>query len=97
MKRTDNSEAKNRRAYPKNVNIKTCAPSTLKFHTFSGIHETKKCWKIEFDILNSSGVIASQKYIEYIFICGGGGGGGGGRGYKWAIFSYFILLGDFIK
>ena len=27
------------------------------------INETKKCWKFELDIMNSSGVIATQIYI----------------------------------
>ena len=31
------------RAYPENANFKTCAPSTLKFYTFFGLHETKNC------------------------------------------------------
>ena len=31
--------------------MSTCAPSTLKFHTFCGLHETKRCWKFELDIL----------------------------------------------
>ena len=51
------------RAYPENANFKTCIPSTLNFYTFCGLHETKKCWKFELDILNSSGVIATQKHI----------------------------------
>ena len=40
------------RAYSENANFKTCAPSALKFHWFCGLHQTKKCWKFEFDILN---------------------------------------------
>ena len=31
------------RAYLENANFNALAPSTLKFHTFSGLHETRKC------------------------------------------------------
>ena len=31
------------RAYPENANFTTCAPSTLKFHKFGGLHQTKIC------------------------------------------------------
>ena len=47
------------RAYPENANSNTCAPNTLKFHTFCGLCETKQCFKFELDILNGSGVIAT--------------------------------------
>ena len=47
------------RAYPENANSNTCAPNTLKFHTFCGLCVTKQCFKFELDILNSSGVIAT--------------------------------------
>ena len=30
-------------AYPENANFKSCVPSILKFHTFYGLHQTKKC------------------------------------------------------
>ena len=75
------------RAYPENVNFKTFAPSSLKFHTFCDLHETKKCWKFELDILNSFGVILKmyRLYNGMLRIYLGG--------YKWAIFSYFIPLG----
>ena len=53
------------RAYSENVNFKGCAPSTLKLNSFCGLLEIKKCWKVELDILNSSGDRAAQKYIEY--------------------------------
>ena len=69
------------RAYPEN-NFKICASNILKFHKFYGLHETKKYWKYELDILNKLGVIATQKYIEDImkyWKCTGAGGGGGGE------------------
>ena len=47
------------RAYPENANSNTCAPNTLKFHTFCGLSVTKQCFKFELDILNGSGVIAT--------------------------------------
>ena len=47
------------RAYPENANPNTCAPNTLKFHTFCGLCVTKQCFKFKLDILNSSGVIAT--------------------------------------
>ena len=47
------------RAYPENANSNTCAPNTLKFHTFCGLCVTKQCFKFELDILNGSGVIAT--------------------------------------
>ena len=47
------------RAYPENANSNTCAPNTLKFHTFCGLCVTKQCFKFELDILNSSEVIAT--------------------------------------
>ena len=47
------------RANPENANFNTCAPNTLKFHTFCGLCVTKQCLKFELDILNSSGVIAT--------------------------------------
>ena len=45
------------RPYPQNANSNTCAPNTLKFHTFCGLCVTKQCFKFELDILNGSGVI----------------------------------------
>ena len=57
------------RAYPENANFKTCASSTLKFYTFCGLRGAKNYWKFELDILNSSGDIATRKYIEYITKC----------------------------
>ena len=47
------------RAYPENANSNTCAPNTLKFHTFCDLCVTKQCFKFEFDILKGSGVIAT--------------------------------------
>ena len=70
-----------------NANLKTCVPSTLKFHIFCGLHEPKKRWNFELEILNSSGVIATQIYRIYInemlrMYLGE---------YKWAIFLYCNL------
>ena len=53
-------------AYPENVNCKFCEPSVLKFYIFCGLYQAKKSCKFELDILNSSRVIATQKYIEHI-------------------------------
>ena len=55
-------------------------------------HTTKKA-----ENFNSSGVIATPKYIEHIMKCCKCIWGGGERGYKWAIFLYFIRLGYCIK
>ena len=46
-------------AYPENADSNTCAPNTLKFHTFCGLCVTKQCFKFEVHILNGSGVIAT--------------------------------------
>ena len=70
------------RTYPENANFKACAPSTC------GVHETEKCWKFELGILNSSVDTTTQKYMEHK-----GKAEDVPSGYKWAIFSYFILLG----
>ena len=57
----------NNRACPENANFKTGASNTFQFHSSCGLHETKKCWKFEFDILNSSGVTATQNiYAENV-------------------------------
>ena len=83
---------------------KTCKKplhQSLKFHTLCGLHQIKKCWKFELDILIRFGIIATQKCIDYIMKCwectlrreGGEGWGVGGCGRQWAIFSYFSLLG----
>ena len=56
------------RAYPENASFKTCPPSTLKFHVLWP-PPNKEMLKCELDILNSSGVIATQKYIEHIMKC----------------------------
>ena len=52
------------RDYPENPNFQPCAPRTLKFHVFCGLHKTKKCCKFELEILNSYGVtvIATKIY-----------------------------------
>ena len=47
-------------AYPTNAYFNTGAPSTLKLDKICGLYETKKCWKFELDISNSSGVTATQ-------------------------------------
>ena len=58
-----------KRAYPENAKFNTCASRTLKFHTSSDLHKTKKWWNFELDILTTLWVIGDQKYIDYIVKC----------------------------
>lgn len=81
------------RAYPTMPALKTVHIWVWDFTQFFYLYKTKKYWKFELGILNSSGDTVAQKYIEHI------------NGmlrlylgvYKWAIFSYITLLGYCIQ